>query len=419
MVIRQSRFDFLPTHLTYPNNIYDGFAMSVSGKTGLLYIRNPFFPWLDTSRNMKKSIVIEQSEILSPLGNLRETTQKLLNGDSAIRPGSLFGVSSAFAPFPDEKCRNLRYAVSMLAESIRTKTIPPDTAVFFNCVAKGDIHSLENTVEGKNSAIDLSPLVDEQADEACRLLGFTPSRSLSISTACASGAIAVETACEMLKDGRYTHAVLFGIESLCRFVATGFNALSALSVNAARPFDSSRDGLSLGEAAALAVLSYREPLPGDILIAGAGSSNDANHRTGPSRTGDGLYRAAKAAITNASMQPGDIGAVKCHGTATQYNDAMEAKAIYRLFGDSCPPCASFKGAIGHTSGAGSLVEILIASHCLKKHLLPPTAGYHTHGVEEKITVSEAPQAISKPSILCLSAGFGGINAAVIVCESLR
>jgi 3-oxoacyl-(acyl-carrier-protein) synthase len=116
------------------------------------------------------------------------------------------------------------------------------------------------------------------------------------------------------------------------------------------------------------------------------------------------------------MEPREIGAVKCHGTATLYNDAMEAKAIHRLFGEKCPPCVSFKGAIGHTSGAGSLLEILLASLCLKKRLLPPTAGYKQHGVEEDIAVSAKPQPVEKATALCLSAGFGGVNAAAIIRE---
>jgi len=363
------------------------------------------------------SVVLEQAQVLTALGDLDATTQSLIHGACALRPGPCFGADSAFAPFPDEKCRRLRCAASRLASSLGVRLQNNGSTVFINCIAKGDIHSLEEVVGGNASHVDLPPLVDRQAQEACAAMGLKPSHIISISNACASGAIAVERAKELLEERRYDCAVLFGIESICAFVASGFNALAALSRHGARPFDAKRDGLSLGEAAALAVLSYRPAVKGDIVISGAGSSNDANHRTGPSRTGEGLLRAARAALNDASMEPGDIGAVKCHGTATQYNDTMEAKALRGIFGGSCPPCASFKGAIGHTSGAGSLVEILIASRCLARKTLPPTAGYALHGVDEKITLSSAPQPIAAPSILCLSAGFGGVNAAVIISEA--
>jgi 3-oxoacyl-[acyl-carrier-protein] synthase I len=211
--------------------------------------------------------------------------------------------------------------------------------------------------------------------------------------------------------------VVVGFDPLSRFVSTGFHALGALSSSVARPFDRTRDGLSLGEGAAVAVLVRRTPEKGDICLDGAGSSNDANHRTGPSRTGEGLLRAARMALETADLAPENVGAVKCHGTATLYNDAMEAKALQALFGNTIPPCASFKGALGHTSGGGALLEVLIASHLLRARTLAPTVGFAELGVEEPIPISATKQAFSTPSLLCLSAGFGGVNAAIALSET--
>ncbi len=366
---------------------------------------------------MNEAVIIERAAALTPFGGLGETVAALLKGQTAIRPGPCFDVAAACAPFADVRLRNLRHCAAHLAKSLDLGTLDHRSTVFVNGSAKGDIHSLEEVVEGGAAAVDVSPFLDIQTRQAYEALHFQPGRTISISNACASGAIALELAKELLEDGRCGAAVLFGIESICKFVATGFSALSALSPSGARPFDKRRDGLSLGEAAVLAVISRRAPQPGDIIVSGAGSSNDANHRTGPSRTGEGLYRAACEALRDASIGPADVGAVKCHGTATLYNDAMEAKAIYRLFGDTCPPCVSFKGAMGHTSGAGSLVEILIAAQCLKRKTLPPTARYAQHGVDEPIAVSNTTQTVGKPTALCLSAGFGGVNAAVVVKEA--
>jgi 3-oxoacyl-(acyl-carrier-protein) synthase len=227
----------------------------------------------------------------------------------------------------------------------------------------------------------------------------------------------METVAEFLIDRQFDTAVLFGYDSLSHFVVSGFNSLAALSPTGAKPFDAGRNGLTLGEGAAMAVVSYRAIKTGDLFVAGAGSSNDANHRTGPSRDGSGLHRAAAAALDNAKLVPRQIGAVKCHGTATSYNDAMEAKALVRTFGGAIPPCVSFKGAIGHTSGASSLVELGMALACLKKKTVPPTAGFSARGVDEPIPVSRAVQQYDAPYLLCLCAGFGGVNAAIVVGES--
>lgn len=365
-----------------------------------------------------KAVVIEQSEIISPLGNLAETVADLIEGAKAIIPGPCFDVPVAYAPFANIQFRDLLYCTSWLASHIDLSGIDPSSTVFIYSAAKGDMRAIEEKIFNGAVSTGISPLLDLQAKTVCELLKFNPSRRLVVSNACASGAVGIETALELLRMKRYTHAVIFGFDFLLRFTATGFYSLGALSDTGARPFDAQRNGLTMGEGAGIAVLSYRDAYEGDIIIAGAASSNDANHRTGPSRTGEGLFRAMQACVADASMAPGSIGAVKCHGTATLFNDAMEAKALYSLFGDNCPPCSSFKGAIGHLSGASSLIEILITAECIKRRILPPTTGYENHGVDEQITLSSKPQTIEDPTVLCLAAGFSGLNTAVIIKEHI-
>lgn len=363
-----------------------------------------------------KTVVIEQSEIISPLGNLNETAGDLTDGASAIVPGPCFEVPVAYAPFTNIQFRDLKYCASWLASHINLSGIEPSATIFIYCAAKGDIRSIEEKIFSDTITTAISPLLDIQAQTICESLKFDPLRKLVISNACASGAVGIEVATELLRMERYTYVILFGLDCLSRFTTTGFYSLGALSDTGARPFDAQRNGLTLGEGGAIAVLSYRKAYEGDIVITGVGSSNDANHRTGPSRSGEGLFKASQAALIDAAVTPDSIGAVKCHGTATEYNDAMEAKALQLLFGDMCPPCVSYKGAIGHLSGAGSLIEILITAECIKRGILPPTKGYENHGVDQRITISPKPQPIEKPTVLCLSAGFGGLNTAVIIEE---
>jgi 3-oxoacyl-(acyl-carrier-protein) synthase len=365
----------------------------------------------------ENSVVLEQCEIISPLGNLSETVADLIDGTSAIVPGPCFNVPVPCAPFQDERCRHLDFTASRLKRAIDFEELDVANTVFIFCCAKGDISSIEDRALHKNRSFPL-PLPGAQAQYVQNMILPGCPRTMVISNACASGAIAVETAKDLLLGGVFKHALVFGFDSISRFVVTGFFSLNALSPKGARPFDESRDGLTIGEGACIALLTKRTPFTGDICIAGAGSSNDANHRTGPSRTGDGLLRAARAALIDARATAPEIGAVKCHGTATAYNDAMEAKALDQLFNKSIPACCSVKGAIGHTSGAGSLLETIIAAEFLKRHALPPTAGFSSLGVEENVPVSSEPQTFEQNTMLCLSAGFGGINAAVVLREQL-
>lgn len=361
---------------------------------------------------MNKAVIIQQHEILCGLGTLNESSNAILCGKSAIIEGPCFNIPVAFAPFADTSFRNLCKTATFLKSRINDN-FNKQNLLFIYCAAKGDISTLEP--QKPETADPASPLLGEQAYEIAAWMGLKPSRTLVLSSACASGAAAVETAKELLENGAFSTAVIFGYDVISHFVTSGFHSLSALSPEGAKPFDKNRNGLTLGDGAALAVLTFGEPRAGDIIVAGSGSSNDANHRTGPSRTGDGLFRAASAALDNALLWKPVTGAVKCHGTATVYNDAMEAKAISRLF-STIPQCFSVKGAIGHTSGAGSLIEILLASSFLKLRTAPPTAGFEVLGVDEQIPVSGSARKFDGDSILCLSAGFGGLNCAVVLKE---
>lgn len=363
-----------------------------------------------------KRVTIEQAEVISPFGDLQETVSDLIDGVSSIVPGPIFNISVAHAPFCDTRYRHLPNAVSRLSSKIKLEDIDPTSTIFLYCAAKGDISAIEQYVLDKNLTSNIAPLLDRQIPIIHNLLSFKPARSMVISNACASGAIGIEIASELLRTEQYETAIVFGFDALSKFTTSGFYSLGALSEHACKPFDANRTGLTMGEGAAIAVLSYRKTFDGDCVIMGAGSSNDANHRTGPSRTGDGLYKAAHAAIIDASISPNSIGAVKCHGTATPFNDAMEAKALHLIFGNNYPPCVSLKGAVGHLSGAGSLIEILLSAEFINRGKLPPTIGFLDHGVDEPIAISSSAQKIEQPVMLCLSAGFGGLNSAVVIGE---
>ena len=239
---------------------------------------------------------------------------------------------------------------------------------------------------------------------------------LVVSNACISGVLALIVAKRVLESGKYDHAVIVGADVLSKFVVSGFQSLQALSPEPCRPFDVERKGINLGEAAAALVLSSQPEALGltpSIRIVGAGLSNDANHISGPSRTGDELGFAVRQALQEAEKRPEEIDFISAHGTATAFNDEMEAKAFYHA-GLSGVPLNSLKGYFGHTLGAAGVVETVMSIHSLLRDEILATKGFEKSGVSRTVRVSS--KLISKPLTTCLktASGFGGCNGAIVL-----
>jgi 3-oxoacyl-(acyl-carrier-protein) synthase len=189
-----------------------------------------------------------------------------------------------------------------------------------------------------------------------------------------------------------------------------------MSERPCRPFDAARDGLSVGEGAAAVLLTSDA---GSVRSApwalqGWGSSNDANHITGPSRDGSGLALAMRRALHTAGVAPGQIEYLSAHGTGTVYNDAMEAKAFAAVFGSDSPPVSSVKGYIGHTMGAAGLVEAVLCTHVIAQGLIPATLGLEDVGVDEPLRLLSRHLDARVDRALSVNSGFGGVNAAVVI-----
>jgi 3-oxoacyl-[acyl-carrier-protein] synthase-1 len=148
-----------------------------------------------------------------------------------------------------------------------------------------------------------------------------------ISNACISGMLAILTGKRLIQSGQYENAVVAGADVISKFVLSGFQSFQAISASTCKPFDVARDGINLGEGAATVVLTSNKKYSQGIKVAGGSVSNDANHISGPSRTGEELNLSISKAIKEAGLSTGDINFISAHGTATVYNDEMEAKAI--------------------------------------------------------------------------------------------
>jgi 3-oxoacyl-[acyl-carrier-protein] synthase I len=237
-----------------------------------------------------------------------------------------------------------------------------------------------------------------------------------ISNACISGVMALTVAKRFLQAGKYDHALVLGADTLSRFVISGFQSLQALSPERCRPFDAARKGINLGEAAAAMLLTVEPEALGaepEVRILGSGLSNDANHISGPSRTGEELAFAIGQALRESDLSAGDIGFVSAHGTATLYNDEMEARA-FNLAGLSGTPLNSLKAYYGHTLGAAGIVETVMGMHSLMRGVAIPTLGFSTPGVSQPVNVIRETMPAQWSIFLKTASGFGGCNAAIVL-----
>lgn len=237
-----------------------------------------------------------------------------------------------------------------------------------------------------------------------------------VSVACVSGLSAIQQGAKIIQRGEADAVFVIGVDHLSAFVMAGFTAFKAIDPNGCRPFDAARCGLSPGEAGAAIVLVRENfALNSAIKIRGWGTSNDANHLTGPSRDGSGLALAIHAALNSAKLLPSQIDYINVHGTGTPYNDAMESMALRAVFGDACPPFSGVKGMLGHTLGAAGVIETIVCALALRDNVLPgtPRLNLPADGVPESLV--REPRAVVKLNhILKLNTGFGGINGALIL-----
>lgn len=250
----------------------------------------------------------------------------------------------------------------------------------------------------------------------------------AVSSACSSSAKVFSLARRMIEARLIDAAIVGGVDTLCLTTLYGFNSLNLLSSQACRPFDISRDGISIGEAAAFALLERvpdtaqdsfksisKSTKPGSVLLLGIGESSDAYHMSSPHPEGLGASMAMQQALQSAGLKPSDIDYINLHGTATPSNDAAEAKAVNAVFKNEHRevPCSSSKGATGHTLGAAGAVEAVICALALQHGFIP--GGLNTKSIDSELQLNyqlqNRPQALQR--VMSNSFGFGGTNCSLI------
>lgn len=235
-----------------------------------------------------------------------------------------------------------------------------------------------------------------------------------ISTACSSSAKALISAARLLQSGMCDAVITGGVDTLTRFTVAGFGALASVSSTRCNPLSLNRDGINLGEAAALFLMTRER---GPVQLRGFGESSDAHHISAPEPGGRGARASMEAALSRAGLAPADIGYVNLHGTATPQNDAMESRAVHALFGEDTP-CSSTKPLTGHTLGAAGALEAAICWLTLTDAdgRLPPHwwDGVRDPALPPLSLVQPGARAERLRHVLSNSFAFGGSNATLIL-----
>ncbi|MEO7836872.1 MAG: beta-ketoacyl-ACP synthase II [Acidimicrobiales bacterium] len=260
-------------------------------------------------------------------------------------------------------------------------------------------------------------------------LGWT-GPNFCVATACASGTHAIGEAARLIREGSADIVLAGGTEAAVTPIAiASFGRMGALSTRhdapelASRPFDVDRDGFVIGEGAGFLVLERadRAVARGARIygeIAGYGRNADAHHVTAPSPGGVGAAECMRLALADAGIEPSGVGHINAHGTSTPLNDAAEAEAIVKVFGESGPPVTSTKGALGHLIGAAGAVEAVASFLAMRDGLVPPTANHERSEPELGIdVVAGEPRAWDPAPVVSNSFGFGGHNATLVLAPT--
>lgn len=360
-------------------------------------------------------IVAVANNIISPLG--RTTGLNVDACISADRTALRFAVEPFGVPatLPVGLLSGTRGAVRLAVESVTAAAkntdidLSSDRVIFIISTTKGGIPTdssceiAENETPGK-------------IGEALTQRFGNPNAPIAVSNACVSGVSAQITAMQLLNRGIYDTAVIVGTDPLSRFIISGFMSFKALSSNICRPFETSRCGLNLGEAAATLILQRREQVSADDICLVAGSThNDANHISGPSRTGEGAYRVLCDLLQHIDKK--ELSFISPHGTATIYNDEMEAIALHRAGLDDTPLCP-LKARYGHTLGAAGVLETILSIEALKRGIIYGAMGYAESGVTYRQNIADSVRKSYGHSFIKLISGFGGVNAGVLYSKGV-
>ncbi len=362
---------------------------------------------------MKQNVMVSvlADNVISPLGETSEENyQAVKEGKSAIHAYAPMtaGIPNGFvASLLSSDFEELAFRSAQKAIDASGINISSTRTVFILSSTKGSIEKLGQTDDDKLYLGNIAQRI------ATRLgIQLSP---IVVCNACISGLAAMILASRLLVSKKYDYAVVCGADCPGRFIISGFQSLNAMSAFSCQPFDIERQGLNLGEAAATVVLgreittkSVNNGCRKQVWQIGHGYiKNDAYHISAPSKTAEGLYEALLKTMNGIDKR--NIAFINAHGTATLFNDQMEAIAIHRAELQDIPVNA-LKGYVGHTLGAAGIMETILCMKAIDDHIILGTRGYEEVGVSGRIQLSSKHHSTIKTSFIKQLSGFGGCNA---------
>lgn len=369
-------------------------------------------------------IVKIADNIISPLGL---TTDE--NFDAVLAGKSLLSEHTDKFGLPEAFCGSL-FTRDSLKEIIADELGNVDHLSFLEqvCIysASQAIRSCNLSIKEHNVVFVISTtkgnveyLEDDRQDERCYLSSTAnriasyfgnPNAPIIVSNACISGVCAQIAAIRELLGGNYKYAVVIGCDVLSKFIVSGFQSFKALSPSSCKPYDKDRTGLNLGEAVGTIILERtHHNKPNAWQYVASSIHNDANHISGPSRTGEGSFRVLSDILK--LVDKSDLAFVNAHGTATAYNDEMESIAIHRAELDNIP-VNGLKGIYGHTLGAAGVIETILSMKAVDNGVILPTKGFVEQGTTYKLSLSPKQRKTDKKTFIKILSGFGGSNAGI-------
>ncbi|MDC3388621.1 beta-ketoacyl synthase [Flavobacteriaceae bacterium] len=373
---------------------------------------------------MQQESYVLYTDLISPLGfSIEENFEALKNGASGLQPNThpLFKkktytsvidtatIDDSFSVVGtvDQYTKLEKLSILLIDKMLKRTNIDPKNqrTLLIYATTKGNI-DLAETKNAKNSPKRV--LLSEFKNVLKNYFGFANDPIL-ISNACISGTQAIIYADSLLKTKLYDHVIVVGGDIVSNFTLSGFYALNALSEELCKPFDAHRKGINIGECCTTVVLTSKKETSTAKLVAGS-STVDAHHIVAPSREGRGLTNAIQNCLKQCPSAAIDF--ISTHGTATKYNDEMEALSINNNNLEKTP-IYSLKRYYGHTLGAAGILESVISLNAMKEQLLIPSLGYTTIGVPYEANVITALEKKPIRGFLKTASGFGGVNAALI------
>lgn len=346
---------------------------------------------------------------ITPLGNdVQSIFEKVKAGQSGIRLVEKAGFQDEALPLG------------------KIETLPSENrfTALFDAICKSTSNQLTEEFKAKNPLLIISSTkaeIDALPGDAFEVVRSIVrqhfpfcNKPMIISNACISGVLAINTAADLIRINEIEAAIVIGVDAVSEFITYGFQSLYAISDTFCKPYDKERKGINLGECGA-SVLLQNDPFNHQFCVEhlGGSSSNDANHISGPSRTGEGLVRSIQKSMNQANVSDGQIDFVSAHGTATLYNDEMESIAFGRL-NINTVPMNSMKGYFGHTLGAAGVIETIVSLKMMEENTLIPNLGFVDAGTSVELNVIQETSLKPINTVLKTSSGFGGGNATLIL-----